>query len=152
MHTTCIVQLNIWEGCGREVYCYKKHSRFVYLHINTIENIQTIRLQNNLDFATRINWNFYLLNRIKTTSRQNYKKLFVPLDNCRGNDIISCVNLVRVKYKEYLFHVILKNTNTHFTFIVVTSTNKIVINEEKQEKIVEYINCFTGEIYIEEEK
>ena len=67
-------------------------------------------------------------------------------------DIISCVNLVRVKYTEYLFHVILKNTNTHFTFIVVTSTNKIVINEEKQEKIVEYINCFTGEIYNIEEK
>ena len=94
-----------------------------------------------------------MLKRIKTTSRQkDIKKLFVPLDNYRGYDIISCVNLVRVKYTEYLFHVILKNTNTHFTFIVVTSTNKIVINEDKQEKIVEYINCFTGEIYIEEEK
>ena len=57
-----------------------------------------------------------------------------------------------MKLTKYLSHVILRNTYAHFTFIVVVSTNKIVINEEKQEKIVEYINCFTGEIHIEEEK
>ena len=58
---------------------------------------------------------------------------------------------MRKKFTTYLSHDILKNTNTHFTFIVVTSTNKIVINEEKQKKR-EYINCFTGEIYNKEEK